>query len=180
MSRITKRNLSIVIALVVILGVGVYLWRQHMAKPPAQTTSKSKTAQYNYTGATTHQSNATSTPNQGGAVDNHGDKSATSAESGIASASGLITVVSPGGSASLASGDMLRGTADKSITTIQYRVIDDEVGVIAQGSLQVVNSTYSGTLHFEAHGATGRVDVYSYNDQSQEVNEIQLPVQLVK
>ncbi|HSX30423.1 MAG TPA: hypothetical protein VLE99_00715 [Candidatus Saccharimonadales bacterium] len=156
---------------------GVYAWHRHGAVPRAETTSKEPSAQSNFTGGKGHQSNPSANTNQGGATDNHGDSSTNSGATGTASSSGVVTVTSPASDALLSSGDTLRGTATGQ-SKVQYRLIDDTVGVIAQGSLDVVDGRYSGTLQFTAHAKTGRLDVFTYDSQFQETNEVQLPVEL--
>lgn len=173
----SKRSLLIVAVLIMAALAGVYAWHRHQAKPQSETTSKSPTAQSGYTGGTGHTSNPSGNTNQGGATDNQGDKAGTTGETGVSSTSGVVTVLSPAKNGLLASGSVLRGTA-KEVTKVQYRVIDDNVGVIAQGSLDVVNGTYSGTLQFKAYAKTGRLDVYTYDSQFQEINEVQLPIAL--
>lgn len=164
------------LAIIVIAG-GSYAWYRHHTHDWVQTTSHEKTAQNDYTGGDNRPSHEGTGTNQGGATDNKGDKTAIPDEIGAVSSSGVLSVVAPVSGGSLGSGDTLRGTA-KGIARVQYRVIDDQVGVVAQGSLQTVNGTYSGTLHFDARSTSGRVDVYSYDSQYQEVNEVQIPVTL--
>ncbi len=164
-----------VAASIVLAGAGAYwLWQRHSQRYAAQTTSTSPTAQDDYTGGANRESNPSTDTNQGGATDNNGDSAATGT-SGISSDSGVVTVVSPATNDTLATGTTLRGTAT-GVDKVQYRLIDDDSGVIAQGTLSVVNGTFSGTLHFKSHAATGRLDVYTYSAAYEEINQVQLPV----
>jgi len=177
MPRLTKRSTLILLLLVLIVAGGAYAWHRHTAKPVAKTTSKQSSAQSDFTGGGKHESSANSGVTQGGATDNKGDKSAVQGETGTSSASGAVSVVSPTQNGTLSSGDTIRGTATGA-SQVQYRLVDDNVGVVAQGALNVVDGTFSGTLQFEAHAKTGRLDVFTFNAQGQETNEVQLPVGL--
>lgn len=175
MVRFTKKHYIIILLAILILASVGYVWHRHNSKQLIQTTSKLPTAQNDYTGGTTHKSTASQSGNNGVATDNHGDSSVTSDSGGISSTGGLLKVVSPASGALLASGDVLKGVAT-SITSVQYRVVDDQIGVLAQGALDVVNGTYSGTLHFTAKSTTGRLDIFSLNAGGQEVNTVEVPV----
>jgi len=177
MSRISKRQIISIILVCVVLATGAYLWHRHSEKPVAKTTSKQASAQSNFTKGGGHESSTNTGVTQGSATDNKGDASATQGETGTSSASGEVTVVSPAKNGTLTSGDVVRGTATGA-SQVQYRLIDDNVGVIAQGGLGVVNGTFSGKLQFKAHASTGRLDVYTLNDQGQETNEVQLQIGL--
>jgi len=159
--------------LIVALGVVFYYKRSHNVNQ-AVTTSKSPTAQSDYkTGAnrTTNQGGGTS---QGGAIDT-GGRDVVVGQPGITSASGDLTVQTPAKSALITPGDTLSGTT-KSSAKVQYRIIDGTVGVLGQGSLDVVNGAFSGTLQFKARASSGRIDVFNFNASGEEVNNIEIPV----
>jgi hypothetical protein len=177
MSRISKRQIISITLVVVALAAFVYVWHRHNTKPVAKTTSKQASAQSNFTSGNAHENSTNTGVTQGSATDNKGDASATQGETGTSSASGVVTVVSPAKNGMLTSGDVIRGTA-AGARQVQYRLIDDNVGVVAQGGLDVVNGTFSGKLQFKAHASTGRLDVYTLNEQGQETNEVQLQVGL--
>lgn len=177
MSRFSKRQIISIVLVIVVIAAAAYAWHWHAAKPVTKTTSKQTSAQSNFTSGGKHESSADTGVTQGGATDNHGDKAAAPGETGASSASGVVTVVSPAQNGTLASGDTVRGSATSS-NQVQYRLIDDNVGVIAQGALSVTNGTFSGVLQFKSHATTGRLDIFTLNDQGQEINEVQLPVRL--
>lgn len=125
-------------------------------------------------------SSPTST-NQGGAVDKKGAPTPTTETTSSAqwttSTSGVITLQQPVANTTVNSGDTLRGTAETD--TIQYRLVDDKVGIIAQGSLSVVGGKFSGVLQFNAHSTTGELKVFSIDPQSgAEINHADIKINL--
>lgn len=111
------------------------------------------------------------------ATDNQGanpSSATTNSSQWTVSSSGLVTVKQPAGNSLLKSGDSLFGSAK--VGQVQYRLIDNQVGVLAQGPLNVVGGNFSATLHFRAVATTGRLDVFSFDSQGAEVNEVQIPV----
>lgn len=113
------------------------------------------------------------------AVDNQGQapSSVPSNESQwLTSASGVITVKLPTENTTFKSGDKLYGSG--SVSSVQYRLIDDVIGVISQGTISVVNGNFSATVNFVAQGKTGRLDVFSTDAQGRELNEVQVPIKL--
>jgi hypothetical protein len=114
--------------------------------------------------------------NQGTAKDQNGQAAAnTSPSQWATSASQVITVKQPVAQATFKPGDTLSGTAS-GVSQVQYRLIDDNVGVVAQGFLNVVNGNFAGVMQFSPHGSTGRLDVFSTNTSGAEINEVQVPV----
>jgi hypothetical protein len=110
-----------------------------------------------------------------GGSDTNGSASAsTSPSQWVVSKSGDITVKQPIANATFHSGDTLSGSAK--VGVISFRLIDDDVGVISQGTLNVVNGDFSGTLNFTPQAPTGRLDVFTTNDQGVELNEVQISV----
>lgn len=112
----------------------------------------------------------------GGGTDTGGTvRSSTDPSRWITSKSGNITVQQPLANAMLENGAVLSGTAK--VDTIHFRLIDNKVGVIAEGTLNVVEGKFSGTLHFTPNSSTGRLDVFSTDASGVELNEIQIGVQ---
>ena len=112
---------------------------------------------------------------QGGAVDTGGSALPTSNSSQwVISQSGYITVKSPTANAKLTDGSVISGSAK--VGEIHYRLIDNVVGVVAQGTLSVVNGNFSGILHFQPKGTGGRLDVFSTDSGGVEYNEVQINV----
>lgn len=119
--------------------------------------------------------NAGLNSNAGGAKDTGGTTSAsTDSSKWVISQSGNITVKQPIANATLKSGGVLSGSSK--LEKVNFRLIDSSVGVIAQGTLTVVNGNFSGTLNFTPHSSSGRLDVFSTDDQGVELNEVQISV----
>lgn len=174
-----KRLIWLVVILVpLIAGAAAFAYHQATKPKPAKTTSTSKTAQNDYNDGRERPTDGGDTgTNQGGATDNKGGGTQTNpGESTVTSDSGAITVKGLAAQDLLSDGNTLHGTTTNAVSTVQFRVIDETVGVIAQGSLSVVNGAYSGTLHFNAKSTTGRVDVFSFDAAGSEINNIEIPV----
>jgi hypothetical protein len=169
-----------VLALLVVAGLWFYHSRHEKTKlvTTAKTTSKLPTAQTTYTSGQPR-SATSNTQSQGGATDNKGQAptSSGSSQSSITSPSGDITLEQPTTNQLVSDGATIFGQAK--VQTVQFRVIDNSSGVIAQGSLDVVNGSFSGTLHFKAYSTTGELNVFSIDPQTgAEINEISLPIKL--
>lgn len=178
MKKVPKKVVITLVCLVVVVG-GVYIyWQSHRLKSDAVTSSSAASAQNDYKGDDRHTDDGQTDPvKQGGAVDNNGDTSSSSDTSKeIMSASGLLSVISPASGDTISTGATLRGTA-KNSSEVQYRIIDNTVGVIGQGALKVVNGRYSGTLQFTPQASSGRIDIFTYNSNYQEQNNVQVQVQ---
>ncbi|HET9174013.1 MAG TPA: hypothetical protein VFN56_01885 [Candidatus Saccharimonadales bacterium] len=115
-----------------------------------------------------HQSNSTPSTAlpQGGAIDTNGQQPANTPDSShwMTSASGNITLQQPYNNQTIQSGAPISGLAK--VSSVQFVLTDDTVGLIAQGSLNVVNGQFSGTLHFTAHASHGKIEVYSPNPET--------------
>lgn len=147
--------------------------------PAAQTSSKTATAQSNYTGGKSRPISSQNSVSQGGAIDEKGVAPTTTTDPSnwASSSSKAITLKQPIAGSQLNSGDPITGSA--TVNPIQYRLVDDANGVIAQGSLSVVSGVFSGKLQFKAYSSTGTLTVFSFDTQSgAEVNRIQIPVKL--
>lgn len=120
---------------------------------------------------------ASSGVDKGTAVDNQGQATTpvtTNPGQWAISNSGQLTLKQPVAQATLKSGDDLSGSAK--VSRVQYRLKDNQVGVIAQGFLNVINGNFSGTLQFTSHASSGRLDVFSSDPTGVEINEVQVPV----
>jgi hypothetical protein len=124
------------------------------------------------------QLNPTGIAQQQPGADQHGQSPSNSVPSDpskwVISASGAITVKLPSASSTIQSGSALYGSS--SLSSVQYRLIDDTVGVISQSTLEVVRGNFSGAISFTPHAQTGRLDVYNVDAQGREMNEVQIPV----
>ena len=114
--------------------------------------------------------------NKGTAVDNKGvtPSVTTSSSSWAVSSSGVITLKQPLSNDRIVSGVNLVGSS--SLSQVQYRLIDNSVGVISQGTISVVDGNFSANISFQAKSKTGRLDVFSSDSNGREINEVQVPV----
>lgn len=161
-------------ALLIAAGYAVL---HHIRQPQrAVTTSKAVTAQNDYTSGEKHAVVSNTGSNTGGAIDTHGqDAQQSSGAQPVAGSSGSITLYQPAPGSTLRSGEVLSGEAK--VPKVNYRLVDDEVGVIAQGQLDVVNGKYSGKLQFKSQGTTGKLDVFSFDPTTgAEVNNVEVKV----
>jgi hypothetical protein len=90
------------------------------------------------------------------------------------SESGAVTVYSPVDGAMLSSGSILSGAATE--PSVYFRLVDNEVGQIAQGMLDVSNGKFSGKLAFISQGTTGVMKVFTINSDGSEVNLVKINV----
>jgi Flp pilus assembly protein TadG len=177
---ISKKRIIIASVLIVLFGSGIafsYMYYHQNSNQIAKTTSTTPTAQSNYTKGDNRQNANSNTVTQGGAIDNSGKTSSTSEQSQWkVSDSGVITLKQPLSGSTLKSGDELSGAA--TLDKVQYRLVDNQTGVIAQGALNVVNGNFSGTLQFRAQSGSGILVIYSFDGQSREINRVEIPVTL--
>jgi len=110
----------------------------------------------------------------GGTDTNGAANASTDPSQWVVSDSGNITVKQPVANAKLQSGAVLSGSAK--VSTVNFRLIDSNVGVISEGTLNVVNGNFSGTLNFTPQSSSGRLDVFSTDSQGVELNEVQISV----
>ncbi len=173
MKRLASKKLLVILIVAAAIAAGLVVLhnRNHHSNRVQPLLTKNNTTAKS-------QPAKTSTQGEGGAIDTHGSDAGTSPKTKPAmSTSGIISVNQPAANAKLSSGDILGGTAK--VDTIQFRLIDNVVGVIAQGSLKVVDDKYSGSLRFQPRGTAGRLDVFSLDPTTgAEINEVQIPVSL--
>jgi cytoskeletal protein RodZ len=179
--EINNKKKSVVIILIIILvilaaALGIFILNRNNEP---ETTSKSPTAQSNYNSGGNHQNSSSGNVTQGGATDNNGKATnqSTSQSQWKTSDSGVIILKEPITPAVIKNGDEFSGVATN-LDKIEYRLVDNAAGVIAQGELNVVNDNFSGNLQFQTKGGLGRLDVYSYDSQGREINSVELTVTL--
>jgi zona occludens toxin (predicted ATPase) len=114
--------------------------------------------------------------NDGASTDNDGvvKTAGSSPDTWIKSESGVITVKHPASNTIIASGVELSGAA--TTDRVQYRLTDDQVGVISQGSISVTNGSFSANLTFHPQASKGRLDIFTTDNTGNELNEVQLLV----
>ncbi len=119
------------------------------------------------------------TPARDGTIredDGSDDESSDNTAEPITSDSGNISVTSPQPNDQLSSGDRLTGNA--SVSQVQYRLIDNNMGVIASGSLSVTDGQFSGRFEFNSQGSEGRLDIFSYDEDGIERDQVEIDVRL--
>jgi hypothetical protein len=160
-SRSRPKKIWITVLLIALITIGVVvIWHVHHKKnlnlasntsiktPITGTLSKPQAPSL---------PTAPSTPS-GGVVDQQGNVSDSLPPSSD------ITLQQPSPNSTVQSGDTLSGLAN--VSTVDFILTDNSVGLIAQGSLNVVNGKFSGTLAFTPHSSTGKLEVFSPNPQT--------------
>ena len=154
--------------LVIVIAAGaVLLWMRHHDKKNlnlATNKSSQGTVKGTPSKPTPHQVTTNSTPTGGGGVvDKNGQTSGSLPPSSqwVSSTSGNITLQQPSPNTTVKSGDTLGGLAK--VSSVQFILTDNSVGLIAQGNLSVVNGKFSGTLQFTPHAGSGKLEVYHPN-----------------
>lgn len=156
-----RRRLAVLIAVALVVGVAGVLAHRHSSI----NGSKSKSTGDHLISSTN------SVAQGGGAVDQNGQATTNTAPSQwITSSSGNITLKQPVANQTFKSGGTLAGSAK--IDQVQYRIIDNKVGKIAEGPINVVNGNFSAILKFTTNSTSGRIDVFSYNSSGAEINEV--------
>lgn len=180
MTKIIKKHKLLFgfLLLAIAAGIVIYLhsWqgytitRQHNPKPtikqlPVQNTPNNK------------QVGGSSSTNLGTSVDNSGNSPSaitTSPSQWAQSQSGLLTLQTPIANSTIATGFVINGLS--SATPVNYRLIDNQTGVISQGVISVVNGKFSATVSFKSYSTSGRLDVFNTDLNGREINEVQIPV----
>lgn len=149
---------------------------QNPSTSTAQTTSKQPSAQSTFSSGGPRKEATQSNLNEGTVTDNKGVVSATPAESTWSKSpdGSSIIVYTPTQNQILSSGQTLSGASTAS--QVNFRLIDNVSGVIAQGSITVVDGKFSGTFNFTTTGTQGRVDVFTANAEGVESNNVAIPV----
>lgn len=164
----------VVVLLVVTLGYLIYRHYHNRGQAVPGSSNQSQQTSSRPTSRSTSSQNS-SFGSQGGATDNHGaGVTSSSGTNSISSSSGVITLYSPSPNSTLSSGDKVSGSAK--VSEVQYRLVDDQVGVLAQGQLSVVNGLFSGTLQFRPRALTGKLAVFSFDTNDAEINKIEINV----
>lgn len=92
----------------------------------------------------------------------------------LTSESGNITVKLPTVNSTFKPGDNLYGSAK--VSKVQYRLVDNQAGVISQGFISVVSGNFSASVNFKPYASSGQLDVFSIDSTGKELNEVQVAV----
>jgi len=117
-------------------------------------------------------SQSDSSTQAGGVVDT-GGKNVTQSN-GISSSSGDITLYSPVVNQKVSGQVTVSGSAK--VSEVFYRINDDVNGMIGSGRLTVHSGYFSGNLTVSTKASTGSFEVYSFNSQGQEINNISISI----
>ncbi len=180
----TKKNIILSIILIAFIGALALfvLEKLHITdfiKSPLsnstdQTTSQAPSAQSNFTGGNDRQPIQTTT-NEGTMSDNNGAVSSVPPESQwLTSESGVISVFSPLKDSLVQNGQQLSGKSTAS--TVSFRLADNVSGVIASGSINVVDGKFAGTFNFSTTASTGRIDLFTMTPDGVESNHVRIPI----
>lgn len=177
-SRSHSVRYGLLLLLVVIIGgVAAYVIHLDNSSPQAGTRQKTPTATITKLpespAAAKNPDTTTDNYNQG-TDKNTPSSTDTPASEWTESQSGVIVVHQPTANQTIQNGAILSGTA--STSPLQYTLIDNEVGVISQGMINVSNGKFSVSMSFQPQASSGRLDVFSTDSNGKEINEVQIPV----
>jgi len=169
-SKKTKKIIISVIAVIILILAGFLLYKELTHKKAVTYTSPKSTFHTapGHSKAVKHQivktpslntSNTNNTSTQSNQTPNSNINTNPSLYK--TSSSGQITLHTPYNNETIESGFPIDGTAK--VAQVNYILIDNQVGQIAQGSLKVVDGKFQGTLNFTPHATSGVLQVYSPN-----------------
>jgi len=90
------------------------------------------------------------------------------------SQSGNIILKEPLANSTLSTGALISGSS--TTTSVDYTLIDNQAGVISQGSIPVINGNFSADMNFQNYSSNGRLDVFSTEANGKENNLIEIQV----
>ena len=173
-----KKWIAIMVILLLVIGIVIFIYYKHhktnvivQTKPVANIKQIKPTQANNVVPKKITPSN---TSNQGTSTNTSSCTNMSSSNQLIQSQSGVISVKSPALNSIIKSGFAICGTS--SLNQINYRLIDNGAGVISQGLINVSGHKFSATISFPAHNDSGRLDIYSLNNDGSEINDVQIPV----
>lgn len=180
-----KRNILLAVAgLLVVAGILFVLEKKDVTNfigakntaitEDAKTTSTAPTAQDDFTDGGSRDVNQ-GDDNEGTVQDTSGTvPSVPPQDQWTVSADQKITAYTPSKNAIIKKGDSISGAS--TLPKINFRLIDDASGVIAQGTLTVEKGKFSGTFDFTTTGSNGRLDLFTANADGVESSVVEIPV----
>ncbi len=90
------------------------------------------------------------------------------------SQSGAIVLKEPIVNQTISSGAIVTGLAK--VNNVGYILIDNQVGVISQGTIPVINGSFAAKINFKPYASSGRLDVFSTTANGKEENLIEINV----
>jgi hypothetical protein len=174
----------ITLAIAVVLAIGVYFTfyskTSELTVPissSAQTTSEQPSAQADFTEGTSREPGNSLNEKEGSAsISDSGGSGLLeeNTQSGISSESGKITLAAPSEDSAVKNGSIVSGSS--SLNRVHYRIIDDISGVIATGSMGVVEGKFSGKVSVDTTAKEGRLDIFGLNEDLTEHSNIEIGV----
>jgi ABC-type Na+ efflux pump permease subunit len=182
-----KRILLIVFILFAIFGAGILLLEEtgttnlfankrtiSDVDKNAKSSSKIDTAQSDFKNGDNRSTNKT-IKEEGSVTDKNGAIITAPPENQWSkSTDGYIVVYSPAHNSTIRSGQPIEGSSNED--RVYFRLSDNVAGVIAQGSISVVNGKYSGVLNFSSNGTEGEVEVFHQAPDGRESSNVSVLV----
>jgi hypothetical protein len=170
-----QQLLVLAVVIVVVIGSFVY-WRSTQPKPVRQETPRPTITSLPAKGNPKPEKSSTvaTGSNPGTGTDTTPEKITTKPTQWSASKSGVVVVQNPIIDQTIKPDAILSGTS--SANTLQYRLIDDDTGIISEGSIDVKDGKFSVSMSFKSHASTGRLDVFTVNSSGVEEDEVQIKV----
>lgn len=180
-----RRNLlspKVYVPVIIIIVAAIVLYLLLHYRNPTPLAIKQGVSQPSSTTTGSHKNITPHTVPQGGAKDNQGrvgNSGLPPESSWTTSSTGKITLQTPVANSVVRSGDQLIGRSNSS--AVGFVLLDNKVGQIASGQLDVVNNQFSGTLQFTPHASNGTLQLYSPNPTNgAEENFLSIPVKFVQ
>jgi len=162
--------------------IGLYFYnnnseeqRTNSEQQEAKTTSTIPSAQEDFSSDSDRKAAERNEKGQASVNDAEGVLSELPSESQwVTSSNGEITVYGPAIDSLIISGASIIG--ESSLDQVNFRIIDSISGVLSQGSLQVVNGKFAGSLVFETNATKGRLDLYASKEDGSEYANVEIPI----
>ena len=162
----TKKLTYFVILILIIALVAIFLIIYNKNSKSSSTNSKTNSfiPKGNTSKPTNHSLTNSGSPNSGGVVSQTGSQTGFSlppSNEWTSSSNNEITLQYPVNSTTFKSGDQIVGLS--SVSPVDFIIVDNSVGQIASGNLNVVNGKFNATVKFTAHSNSGELQIYHPN-----------------
>lgn len=162
------------VVVLLVLGAGGYFgwrwWQDSKAEDPVKSENQQSSTQESEVGV---QDNLSPQPSSTASP-----VSSVPIQEQQANASSDISITLPTNGATVKAGTKLEGTASSQYKTVSYRVQSDERGVAGQGTLNVVNGKYSGTISSGGASGSGYIEVFVIDNNGNEAKHTKVQVNL--
>ena len=161
----TKKFTYFVILVLLIAVVAIFIIVYNKNSRSSSTNNKNSFIPKGSTSRpTNHNITNSGSHNYGGVVDQPGSQSGFSlppSNEWTSSSNNEITLQYPVKTTAFASGDQIVGLS--SVSPVNFIIVDNSVGQIAEGDLNVVNGKFNATVKFTAHSNSGELQIYHPN-----------------